>query len=136
MNDQLKEHMNRLNLEDIIWYIYILLVIFNLISNRYERAYGISKKVEDRNTFRDINIFVFIVILFIYGFFLIRNIKDLENSEKKDSKNNGRKLGKPTTNSNSEKLNYLSVFGGILFFLGGILNLYIELAGYDEELEI
>lgn len=121
MNKEIEEYINRLKLEDVIWYIYIVLVILNLISNKYEARYVICNKLEDRNTFRTINIFVFTVALFIYAFFLIRNLK--YNSNRNNDKTRW-------------KINDLSLISSVIFLICGIVNLYIEIEGFNQEMEI
>lgn len=120
MNKNLDDYINRLRLEDTVWYIYGALIVLNLISNEYEKRHVIKNDIQDRNIFRKINIFVFIVALFIYVFFLIRNIKE-------NNFNN---------NIKKQKLNSLSLFSSVIFMIGGIINLFIEIEGYDQELEI
>ena len=59
--------------------------------------------------------------LLITAFFLIKVIKDNNNS-KNDKK--------------SEKLSDLPLISSILVLIAGIIDLYIEIQGYNEELEI
>ena len=59
----------------MLYGIYVTLIVLNAISNKYEEEYIVCNKLEYRKVFRNINIFVFIVALFIYAFFLIRNLK-------------------------------------------------------------
>ena len=105
----------------MIWYVYIALVPLNIISKEYEEKYNVCNNVSDRKLFRSINIFVLTVVLFIYRFFLIINIKYNTNSN--NDKNRG-------------KLNNLSLFASVIFLIGGIINLYVEINGFNQELEI
>lgn len=121
MSKVLEDYIHRLRLEDVIWYIYIALVVLNIISNKYEEKHAICNNIEDRNIFRSINIFVFTVALFIYAFFIIRNIKYNSNQ------NNDNK---------TSKLNNLSLISSVIFLIGGIINLYVEIDGFNQDLEI
>lgn len=121
MNKNLEDYINGLRIENIVWYAYISLIVFNIISNKYEEKHVITKNIEYRNIFRNINVFVLICALLIIAFFLIKVIKD-NNNGKNDKK--------------SGKLSNLSLISSILVLIVGIIDLYIELHGYNEELEI
>lgn len=121
MNRDLEDYIRRLRLEDIVWAVYVSLGILNIISNSYEEVYVKCNNIEDRNMFRSINIFIFTAAIFVYGFFVIRNLKY------KSNKNN---------DIDREKLNYLSFTASIIFLIGGIINLYVEIQGYNKDLEI
>lgn len=120
MNEDLKGYIDRLRLEDVIWYVYIALVVLNIISNKYEKRHVLHNNLQDRNIFRSINIFVFTIAIFIYAFFIIRNVKYTNKN----------------SDENVSKLNNLSFLSSIIFFIGGIINLYIEINGFGNELEI
>ncbi len=76
-----KRDMQKLKNEDIIWYIYFLIVIFALLANKYEEDYLVNKNYQDKIKGRKINIVLLIVAFFIYLYFTNEAIEDLRISK-------------------------------------------------------
>ena len=113
MNNKQEKEINRLNFEDILWCIFIILSILNIISNKLQKDYVISKNEIYENKANNISIKVLTILIIIYLYFFIRNYNMYKNKEK------------PT------KTDYIKVIGSLLFVIGTICLLYFQLNNDD-----
>ena len=65
MNININKDLEKIKLEDYIWYIYLFIVAFNLYSNYLEKQYITTGDTQARDKFRLINNIVLSVILVI-----------------------------------------------------------------------
>lgn len=114
------ETLKEVVIEDYVWYIYIFLVVFALISNHYEKDYLKTHNKADKSIFRTINTEIFIVTFIIYLYFLYINYKHIKRLD---------------SNSSPKQvlLANLGLIAAILFLIGGGISLYISIVGDDEE---
>ena len=113
MNEKLK----KLKIEDFIWIIYIFIAIFAIVSNYYEKEYNLTNNAVYKNNYKSINITIFIVAFFIYLYFLYlnyQNVNSLNNPSKKEARDS-----------------QISLIASILFLIGGICYLFVEIDTYD-----
>ena len=97
-----------INIENIIWIIYLFIILFNLYSNYLEKKYINNKDKEALIKFHRINETISFIIIFIYIYFLYISYKGI-----KDNKN--KKL---------DNLLNINLVVSILFFIGGLLSFY------------
>ena len=73
MNNEILGEIKRLNFEDILWVIFIILSILNIYSNECQKNYVISgfKGYEDDAS--EISIFVLWILVIVYLYFFVRN---------------------------------------------------------------
>lgn len=110
--------LQRIQTEDFIWVIYFFIALFAIISDAYEKNFLLTNNLKSQKKFKTINITIFIVALFIYSYFVIVNYEDISMLRKEATK--------------KEVLNqHLSLVAALLFLIGGVINLYIELTGED-----
>lgn len=109
----MNKEINRLNFEDIIWIIFIILSILNIISNNYQKEYIITNNQESEDKANNISIFVLTILLLIYLYFFLRNYNMYNNKEY-------------PTHTDSVK-----VLGSILFILATICLLYFQIHSND-----
>lgn len=114
------ETLKEVVIEDYVWYIYIFLVVFALISNHYEKDYLKTHNKTDKSIFRTINTEIFIVTFIIYLYFLYINYKHIKRLD---------------SNSSPKQvlLANLGLIAAILFLIGGGISLYISIVEDDEE---
>ncbi len=119
-NSMDSETLKEVRIEDYIWYIYIFLAVFALISNYYEREYLKKHEKKDENIFRTINTEIFIITFIIYLYFLYINYKHVKRLD---------------SNSSPKQilLANLGLISAILFLIGGGISLYISIVGEDED---
>lgn len=115
--------LQRLNQEDFIWIIYVFIALFAIISDVYERNYVLTNNKKSQKKFKTINITIFIVALFIYVYFVLVNYEDVQALKKDISKKEG--------------LNqHLSLVSALLFLIGGVIALYVELTSDTPDVEL
>jgi len=100
--------IKRLNFEDILWMIFILLSILNIVSNNYQKKYVISKHQEYEDNANQVSTCVLVILTFIYLYFFIRNNKMYNNKD------------------NPTKEDLIKVIGSLFFILGALCLLYFQ----------
>ncbi len=105
------EKLKNLRNEDFIWLIYIFVSIFAIISNKLEKRYYLFRSYQDKKMYKYINITIFIIALLIYLYFVSLDLKNKRRTI--DSK--------------------LHLFAALLFFIGGIIYLYLEIKNFNSE---
>lgn len=119
MNEK-QELLKKLNIEDFIWVIYLLIIGLSFVSNYFERKYIKYDDINSKNKYRVLNITIFGIAVLIYLYFAYDNYKDVNNLNDKDS-------------NNKINFTYLSFLGTLLALISGLIFFYI--AVNDEELE-
>lgn len=100
---------NIINTSNEIFYIYIAVSILGLMANDFE------EKKKNKKTIKFIRISTAIALLIVYIYFLSESFK------KYKKQNNFKRL--------------LLFISSILFFIGGLINLYVEIKYNDEDEE-
>lgn len=109
----INNEINRLNFEDIIWIIFILLSVLNIISNSDQKLYTITNNHQYEESTNKRTIFVLTILIIIYLYFFIRNINLYGNKE------------------NPSKADSIKVLGSLLFVIGTTCLLYFQI--YSKE---
>lgn len=109
MNDELE----RLNFEDYIWIIFIILSILNIVCNKYQKEYVISNNDRYEDVAKNISIIVLIVLVFIYLYFFLRNY-NMYNSK-----------------VDATKEDFIKLVGSLLFVIGTFCLLYFQVNSRD-----
>lgn len=109
MNDELE----RLNFEDYIWIIFIILSILNIVCNKYQKEYVISNNDRYEDAAKKISIFILIVLIFIYLYFFLRNY-NMYNSK-----------------VDATKEDFIKLVGSLLFVIGTFCLLYFQVNSRD-----
>ncbi len=117
MNNFAKQ-LTRVKDENIVWIIYLFVIIFNFISNKYERDYLMYKNIKDKKIYKTINKTLVIVLFLLYIYFLSLSIEDLKDLNSKST-------------IKEIKDTRLSVITNILFLVGGAIVIYLTYTGAD-----
>lgn len=108
--------LNELKINNVIFIIYIVISIAGIIANKLEKD-DIQCNIKQDKIPHYIRISIFIVTLIIYLYFVYNSYKNYR--------------------SNSQKINKLNLFSSLLFLIGGIIVLYVEiLQNNDDEIAI
>lgn len=111
-NDKFKE-IERLNFEDILWIIFIVLSILNIVSNKCQKDYVRSNIQYYEDYANNISIFVLVVLFFVYLYFFIRNCSMYNNK------------------INATKTDLIKVIGSLFFIMGVLCLLYFQINSND-----
>ena len=121
----MKEKLDRLNdikTENIIWVIYIGIIVLSFIANNYETNYIKYNDNKSKDDYRNLMLLIFSILVIVY----FRILKDSLRDAKKTS----------YLNNKVSKLNKLSFIGSLLVFISGIIFLYIIYNDTDIDVEI
>ena len=123
MNEETKNRLKKLKIEDLVWYILIGIIILSLYNNQVERKFIIFNDYQSKEKYRFLQIFIFSVALIIYLYYAYDGYKDLKSLNIYDSKQ--KIIG--------TKLAYLS---GILVAIATAILLYVAIFDTNVETEI
>lgn len=107
MSDKLKQIKN----ENIVWIIYIIISVFAIISNYYEKKYYLHHNKNDKDISHSINMILLTIGLIIYIYFVSLDIN----------------------NKHKNKYQYYHEFAAVLFVIAGIIYLYVEYKNSSED---
>lgn len=121
--NKLNEKLKELKAEEIVWIIYIGIIILSFYSNDLERKYFINNDLESRKKYTDLMIIIFTILLIVYMYFAKSSLDDIKNLNMNDS-------------MNKKKLTYLSFAGSFLILISGIIFLYIAFQNENLDVEL
>lgn len=105
--------IRRLNFEDILWGIFIILSILNIVANDNQKKYVISDFHGYEDKANNISIFVLTILVFVYLYFFTRNYNMYNNKD------------------NPTEADSVKVMGSIFFILGTLCLLYFQVHSDD-----
>lgn len=112
MNNKDSE-IRRLNFEDIIWGIFVILSILNILANDNQKKYLISEEQIYEDNANKISIFVFVVLFLIYVYFFNRNCNMYNNKD------------------NPTRVDSVKVMSSLFFIIGTLCLLYFQIHSDD-----
>ena len=114
MNSYEESEIKRLNFEDLLWVIFIILSILNIVSNNNQKEYVVSKNQYYEDRANNISMFVLTVLLFVYLYFFTRNYRMYKNKM-----------------NNATREDFVKVMGSIFFIIGTLCLLYFQVNSDD-----
>lgn len=114
----LTKRINQIQTENKIWFLYLFLIFLSLKANSFEIDYFKTNNQSSKETYRQMNLIVFIVLIFVYAYFEEDAIESFFEKDKSKEK---------------EKYDALILVASTLVFISGFIFLYIILS--DENLE-
>ena len=106
-------NLKLLKYEDIIWLIYFFIVIFALVANSLERYDLLNKSKFYEQTAKKINTTLLLIAFFIYLYFVIVSINNLE-------------ILKKEAYSKKTRVAFERLIATIIFLVGGAYTLYAD----------
>ena len=108
--------------EELIWIVYVGIIIFSFLSNYYEKKYLLNNgDTRSKIIYRRIMILIFSILLLVYLYFLKDSIESIKSLRKGDS-------------NRKKQLTYLSFVASLLIAISGFIYLYIAYS--DENLDV
>ena len=83
--NELNKKLKELKVEEIVWVIYIGIIILSFYSNNLERKYFINNDVDSRRKYTNIMIIIFTILLIVYMYFAKTSLDDVRELNKDDS---------------------------------------------------
>lgn len=123
MNSDLGSKLKSIDTEDLIWVVYLGIIIFSWYSNSLERKYFLFNDLKSKDKYRDTLIIIFSILLVVYTYFLKSSIRDVKNI-------------KPYDSLKKKRLVYLSFYASLLITISGFLLLYIAYNDDSVDVEI
>ena len=119
----IEEKLKEINAEDIIWIIYLGIIILSFYSNYKEREYITKRNVNSKVRYEKINVLIFTILIIVYIYFLKNSWKSLLDL-------------KPTDHPKKKRLVYLSFIASLLIAVSGFIFLYIIIVDDDLDIEV
>ncbi|MDO4996376.1 MAG: hypothetical protein Q4E69_04285 [Bacilli bacterium] len=123
MSKELEEKLKSINTEDLIWVVYLGIIMFSWYSNSLERKYFLYNDLKCKSKYRDTLIIIFSILLVIYTYFLKSSINDIKKLKCTDS-------------YKKKKLVYTSFLASLLICISGFLLLYVAFNDDSIDVEI
>ena len=115
-----RDILKKLDIENFIWIIYIILILLSIYSNKYEKEYYLSNDIKAKENYRKLNIFIFSTALIIYLYFFEDSIKNI----------------KTQNNNSKDTFNELNFIANSLILISGCIYLYIAIFDVDLDTEL
>ena len=114
-----EEILKQIDIENLIWIIYLGIIFLCFISNDYEKMYYTTNDESAKNMYRLLNIFIFSIVFLVYIYYFLGAYQAFINLKYID-------------NDNAKLFNTLNFIASILVVIAGGIFLFIALC--DDEL--
>ncbi len=123
MNEEFVSRLKKLEIEEIIWLVLIIIILLSFIANQLERDFLIYNREESKKRYRELMIIIFVSALITYSYYFLDSIKDLQSLKDTDSQKRKEQV-------------YLSFLSSLFIVIAGIILLYIAYTDQDIETEL
>lgn len=107
-NESIEKRLEKIKIEDIIWILYLIIIILSFIANSIERNYFIKNDIKDKKTYQNLMIFIFTILCIVYAYFTYDNYKDIKELKSYDS-------------DTKIEFTYISFIATLLVLISGLL---------------
>ena len=121
MNNNIKERLKKIEIENNIWLIYIIIIGASFYANYLEKDYFLTKNIKSKDNYRKINTIIFITLILVYGYFEQDSIDSFFDKKKTTTK---------------QKYDTLNLIASTAVLISGFIFLYIILEDKNLEEEI
>ena len=123
MDKELENRLKELDIEEIIWGVYLLIIGISFYSNMIEREYLYTNNEKSKQKYRKLTITIFSIAILVYLYFICDTYHDLVNLY-------------PNSNYKKVKFTRLNFISSTLILIAGIILLYIAVNDIDLDVEI
>lgn len=123
MDKELENRLKELDIEEIIWGVYLLIIGISFYSNMIEREYLYTNNEKSKQKYRKLTITIFSIAILVYLYFVCDTYHDLVNLD-------------PNSNYKKVKFTRLNFISSTLILIAGIILLYIAVNDIDLDVEI
>ena len=115
----IKERIKQIDVENIIFWVYLVIILLSFYANKLEKNYWITKNENSKIGYRNIQIVIFSIALLVYIYYANSSYQSLKE--------------KPLS-PHTQYLNKLAFTASSLVLISGVILLYI--AYYDKDLNV
>ena len=123
MDNELRERLRQIDIENIVFVIFIILLLLGYYANSREKDYFINKDKEAKEEYYHIIVFIFLVTVIISAYYTYSSYKDIVNLRYED-------------NSRRKTFANLSFISSLLALIASIILLYIAITDTEIDAEI
>lgn len=123
MNEELENRLKKIQIEDFIWIVYLIIIGISFYANSVERDYFLNNNKQSKEKYRELEIIVFTLVVLICIYFAVDNYKDLV------------KLNE-SANSDAIIYSYLTFVGSLAALLAGVIFLYVAIKDTEINIEL
>ena len=123
MDNELRERLRQIDIENIVFGIFIILILLGYYANSREKDYFINKDKEAKEEYYHIIVFIFLVTVIISAYYTYSSYQDIVNLRYED-------------NSKKKEFANLSFISSMLALIASIILLYIAITDTEIDAEI
>lgn len=123
MDNEIKERLWEIEVENVFLVIFIFIIILSYIANVFEKSYFINGSDEDKDKYRNIQIFIFLVVVLINLYYVCNSYKDVVNLLDNE-------------NARKKEYAYLSFIASLAALVASSIILYIAITDKNIDAEI
>ena len=115
MSREIFEALKKIKISNYIYAIFILVSLIGFYSNKEQKEYTLNININGKKHAHNARLVILVIALIIYIYYLETRIRSKDRT--------------------NDFFRHLDILSGILFLIGGIIMLYLEIKG-DEEIII
>lgn len=117
----LQDKIKQINVENVIWVIYIIIIFMSWYANYLEKNYFLNIDEESKEKYKNLMVIIFLILLVIYFYFVKDSFDDLKRLKSSDTEE-------------KKKLIMLSFLGSVFVLISGLIFTYVSIK--DENLDV
>lgn len=123
MNDELREHFKKIRVENIVFAIFIILILLAYYANNKEVDYFLNKNETSKKEYYYLQIIIFLIVVIINLYYIVSNYNEVK--ELNDNVSYKRR-----------KYAYLDLIASLASLVAGLILLYVAITDTEIEAEI
>lgn len=123
MDNEIKERLELIKIENFFLLIFIFIIILSYIANDFEKSYFENGSIEDRDNYRNIQVFIFFIVVLINIYYVIISYDEFVKLKDVDY-------------SNRKMYSKLSLIASLAALVASSIILYIAITDRDIDTEI
>lgn len=109
MDEKIEENIERLDFENLLWLVFIVLSFLNIVGDEDEKKFLLTNNQEFKDESNHIFTLTLTVTIFVYLYFFNRNVTSLKNAP-----------------NNQKELFTIKVLGSVFLIIGIVFLLYFQ----------
>lgn len=123
MDNEIKERLELIKIENFFLLVFIFIIILSYIANDFEKSYFENGSIEDRDNYRNIQVFIFFIVVLINIYYVIISYDEFVKLKDVDY-------------SNRKMYSKLSLIASLAALVASSIILYIAITDRDIDTEI